>query len=89
MVARDVEELTCQAGHAVPELVDEGRARRAVLKCRDGVVVGRTGELGAVLGEVSYVLMEALPRLLLAVAQLPLLAGAHVGALEVADEDPT
>jgi hypothetical protein len=42
-----------------------------------------------VLGEVSYVLVEALPRLLLAVAQLPLLAGAHVGALEVADEDPT
>jgi hypothetical protein len=27
-----------------------------------------------------YVLAEALPRLLLAVAQLPLLAGAHVGA---------
>jgi hypothetical protein len=29
------------------------------------------------------------PRLLFAVPQLPLLAGAHVGALEVADEDPT
>jgi hypothetical protein len=28
------------------------------------------------------------PRRLLAIAQLPLFAGAHVGALEVPDEDP-
>jgi hypothetical protein len=31
---------------------------------------------------------QRLPRLLLAVSQLPLLAGAHVGALEILDEDP-
>jgi hypothetical protein len=36
-----------------------------------------------------YVLAETLPQLLLAIAQLPLLAGAHVGALKVTDEDPT
>jgi hypothetical protein len=36
-----------------------------------------------------YVLVETLTRLLLAVAQLPLLAGAHVSALEVLDEDLT
>jgi hypothetical protein len=36
-----------------PESVDEGRARRVVLERRDGVVVGHTGELGAVLGEAS------------------------------------
>jgi hypothetical protein len=35
------------------------------------------------------VLTETFPWLLLAVAQLPLLAGVHVGALEVADKDPT
>jgi hypothetical protein len=75
MVARDVEKLASRARHAAPESMDEGRARRAVLECRDGVVVGRTGELGAALGEASYVLAEALPRLLLAVPQLPLLAG--------------
>jgi hypothetical protein len=69
--------------------VDEGRARHAILEHRDGVVVGHTGELGAALGEVSYVLVETLPRLLLAVTQLPLLAEAHVSALEVPDEDPT
>jgi hypothetical protein len=69
--------------------MDEGCARRAVLERRDGIVVGCTGELGATLGEASYVLALALPRLLLAVAQLPLLAGAHVDALEVVDEDPT
>jgi hypothetical protein len=70
-------------------LMDEGRACRAVLERRDGVIVGHTRELGAALGEALYVLAEALPRLLLAVPQLPLLAEAHVGVLEVADEDPT
>jgi hypothetical protein len=89
MVARDVKELAGRAGHTAPELVDEGRARHAVLEHRDGVVVGRTGELGVALGEASYVLAETILLLLLAVAQLPLLVGAHVGALEVADEDPT
>jgi hypothetical protein len=61
VVARDVEELTGCARHAASESVNEGRARRAVLECRDGVVVDRTGELGATLGEASYVLTEALP----------------------------
>jgi hypothetical protein len=75
--------------HAAPESVDEGRARRAVLERRDGFVVGRTGDLGAALGEAPYVFAETFPGLLLAVAQLPLLAGAHVGALKVADKDPT
>jgi hypothetical protein len=75
--------------HAMPESMDEGGARRAVLKRRDGVVVCRAGELGAVLGEASYVLAETPPWLLLAVTQLPLLAGVHVCALEVVDEDPT
>jgi hypothetical protein len=89
VVARDVEELASRVRHAAPESVDEGRARHAVLEHRDGVVVGRTGELGAALGEVPYVLAETSPRLLLAIAQLPLLAEARVGALKVADKDPT
>jgi hypothetical protein len=69
--------------------MDEGRAHCAILERRDGVIVGCTGELGTTLGEASYALAKALPRLLLAVAQLPRLAGVHVGVLEVADEDPT
>jgi hypothetical protein len=89
VVARDVEELTGRARHAASESVDEGRARRAVLERQDGVIVGRTGELGAALGEASYVLAETLPQLLLAVTQLPLLFRAHVSDLEVPDEDPT
>jgi hypothetical protein len=40
----------------------------SVLKHRDGVVVGRAWELGAMLGEASYVLAKTLPRLQLAVA---------------------
>jgi hypothetical protein len=87
VVARDVEEFARRARHAVPESVDELRACRAVLEHRYGVIVGRTGELGTALEEATYVLAETLPRLLLVVAQLPLLAGAHVGALEVLDED--
>jgi hypothetical protein len=43
VVARDVEELVGRARHVTPESVDEGRARRAVLERRNGVVVGRTG----------------------------------------------
>jgi hypothetical protein len=89
MVAHNVEELMGHTRHATPDPVDQGGAHRFVLKLRDVVVIGRTGELGAALGEASYVLAKALPGLLLAVAQLPLLAGAHVRALEVANEDPT
>jgi hypothetical protein len=69
-VARDVEELAGRAGHAAPESVDEGRARRAVLERRDGGIIDRTGELGAALGEALYVLAETPPWLLLAVAQI-------------------
>jgi hypothetical protein len=61
VVARDAEELAGRVRHAASELVDEGRARRAVLKHQDGIVVGRTGELGATLGEAPYVLAETLP----------------------------
>jgi hypothetical protein len=89
VVACDVEEFPCRTRHVTPELVDEGGARCPVLKFRDGVVIGRAGELSAVLGEASYELAESLPWLLLAVMQLPLLARAHVRALEVAHEDPT
>jgi hypothetical protein len=41
-----------------------------------------------VLGEVSYVLAKTLLGLLLDVAQLTLLARAHVHALKVANEEP-
>jgi hypothetical protein len=68
VVARDVEELAGRARHAAPESVDDGRARRAILERRNGIIVSRTGELGAALGEASYVLAETLPRPLLAVA---------------------
>jgi hypothetical protein len=61
VVSRDVEELVGHVRHVAPESMDEGRAGHAVLERRDGVVVGRTGELGAALGEAPYVLAEALP----------------------------
>jgi hypothetical protein len=67
--------------------MDEGSAGRAVLERRDGVIVSCIGKFGAALGEAPNVLAQALFRLLLAVARLPLLAGARVGALEVLDED--
>jgi hypothetical protein len=84
-----IEELTGRTRHTTPEPVDEGGPCCAILKCQDGIVVRRAGELGAALGEAPYVLAKTLPQLLLAVTQLPLLAGVHVRALEVADEDPT
>jgi hypothetical protein len=87
VVARDVEELAGCSRHAAPESMDEGCAGRVILERRDGVIVSHTGEFGATLGEAPNVLTQALSRLLLVVAQLPLLAGAHAGALEVPDED--
>jgi hypothetical protein len=75
VVAHNVEELAGHARHVAPESMDKGHARRAIMERRDGIVVGRIGELGAALGEALYVLAEALPRLLLAVVQLPRLVG--------------
>jgi hypothetical protein len=89
MVACDVEELVGRAWYATPELMEKGGACCPILKCRDGIVVGHAGELGAALREASYVPAETLPRLLLAVVQLSLLAKARVCALEVADDDST
>jgi hypothetical protein len=88
MVARNVKELPRGLRCAASESVDEGGAGRAVLQCRDGVVVSCAGKLGATLGEASDVLAQALLGLLLAIAQLPLLAGTGVRALKVPDEDP-
>jgi hypothetical protein len=89
VITHDVEEFAHRARHAAPETMDEGGTRHPILERRDGVVVGHAGKLGAVLGEAPYVFAKTLPGLLFAVAQLPLLAGTHVRALEVADEDPT
>jgi hypothetical protein len=61
VVACDVEEFTGRARHATSESVDEGGAGRSVLKHRDGIVVRRARELGAVLGEASYVLAKTSP----------------------------
>jgi hypothetical protein len=59
VVARDVVALTGHARHAAPESMDEGRACRPVLKCRDGIVVGRAGER-VCLGLPEY--LPSLPR---------------------------
>jgi hypothetical protein len=61
VVARDVEKFVSRARHAAPESSNEGRAHRAVLERRDGIIVSRTRELGAVLGEALYVLEETSP----------------------------
>jgi hypothetical protein len=65
--------------------MDEGGAGGAVLEHRDGIIVGRIGELG----EALDVVMQAFTRLLLAIVQLPLLVGTGVHALKVADEGLT
>jgi len=40
-------------------------------------------ELHVLLGEASSILVEGFPRLLLALAEIPQIAGADVGSLEV------
>jgi hypothetical protein len=60
MITRDVEELAGRTRHAAPESMDEGGACRAILERRDGVVVGRTREFSAALGETPNVLAQTL-----------------------------
>jgi hypothetical protein len=87
VVTHDVEEFLSSSRRVEPESVDEGGAGHAVLERRDGIVVRRAGKLGVALGETLDVVTQAFPRVLVAVAQLPLLAGTGVRPLEVADED--
>jgi hypothetical protein len=49
----------------------------------DEVRVDDVGELGALLGETPDVISEGFTRLLLAASEIPRVAGAHVGSLEV------
>jgi hypothetical protein len=51
-------------------------------------VVGDVRELRELLGEVSGVLSERFSRFLLALAEVPRIAGADVGPLEVSLEHP-
>jgi hypothetical protein len=67
VVGHDVEDLPSSSWSPATELMDEGGAGGAILECRYSVVVGRTGELGALLGEAPDVFMQALAQLLLAV----------------------
>jgi hypothetical protein len=89
VVGRDVEDFSSSSGSPPPYMVDEGGAGGIILKRRDGVIVCGTGELGDALGEEPDVVVQALTRLLFAVAQLPVLVGAGVRALDVADEGST
>jgi len=53
----------------------------------DDLNVGDTGELGALLGEASYVVTQGLVGPLLAHSEIPGVPRAHVSTLEVAHED--
>jgi len=62
-------------------------ARRALEKGIDDLGVGDTGELGALLGEVSDVVTQGFVGPLLAPSEIPGVSRAHVRALEIAHED--
>jgi hypothetical protein len=72
----------------VAKLSDQLFAGGAREEGHDNVGVGDVGELGALLGETSDVVPEGFTRLLLAALEIPRVAGAHVGSLEVSLEHP-
>jgi hypothetical protein len=89
MVGRDIEKLPSSFRGPTPQLVDDGGVGSVVMERRDGVVVGRAGELDAALGEEPDVVAQTFTRPLFAVPRLPLLVAACLRALGVADEGLT
>jgi hypothetical protein len=61
----------------------KGLAHGTILQGHDDLVVGRVGELGAALGEGTYVITETLALLFPVMAKLAGIAVSGVGALEV------
>jgi hypothetical protein len=83
MVNGQVKELSDVFRLDSPYPVDKGLAHGTILESGDNLVVGHVGELGAVLGEAAYIVIETLSLLLPAMAKLVGIDGPGVGALEV------
>jgi hypothetical protein len=69
------------------ELMDQGAARSAVLEGQNDIGICHTWECVALLGETPDVVLKGLALLLLEAPEVLGVAGANIGALEVAGKD--
>jgi len=86
-VGGDIKQHVCAGGRASSKLVHQIPTCRALKEGIDDLGVGNTGELGALLGEASYVVAQGFVGPLLAPSEIPGVPRAHVSAFEVAHED--
>jgi hypothetical protein len=82
-VGDDVHQTIGSDGGVAAQLSDQLFAGGAREEGHDNVRVGDVGELSALLGEMPDVILEGFTRLLLVASEIPRVAGAHVGSLEV------
>jgi hypothetical protein len=87
-VGDDVHQTVGSDGGVAAQLSDQLFAGGAREEGHDNVGVGDVGELGALLGETLDVIPKGFTRLLLAASEVPRVAEAHVGSLEVSLEHP-
>ena len=87
-VGGDVEECGRCGWYVPAQFSDQVSAGGAREECLDDFRVTDAGQLGAFLGEVPDEISKRFVRLLAATFEVPGVPEAHVGALEIPDEDP-
>jgi hypothetical protein len=83
IVGDDVHQLIGSGGGVAAQLPDKLLASGSREESHDDVRVGDVGKLGALFGETPDIVTERLIRLLFTTPEVPRVAGAHVGPLEV------
>jgi hypothetical protein len=83
IVGDDVHQLVGSGGGVAAQLSDKLFASGSREEGHDDVRVGDVGKLGALFGETPDIVMQRLVRLLFTTPEVPRVAGAHVGPLEV------
>jgi hypothetical protein len=83
IVGDDIHQLVGSGGGVVAQLSDKLFASGSREESHDDVRIGDVGKLSALFGETPDIVMERLVRLLFTTLEVPTVARAHVGPLEV------
>jgi hypothetical protein len=83
IVGDDVHQFIGSGGGVVAQLSDKLFASGSREESHDDVRIGDVGKLSALFGETPDIVMERLVRLLFTTLEVPTVARAHVGPLEV------
>jgi hypothetical protein len=83
IVGDDVHQLIGSGGGVAAQLPDKLFESGSREESNDDVRVGDVGKLGALFGETPDIVTQRLVRLLFTTPEVPRVAGAHIGPLEV------